>query len=64
MNFKKKHEAVADLHKQDGGMPFKHHHEAVADLHKQFDGGMPMQHQHEAVAKLCGGGMGKGGKVC
>jgi hypothetical protein len=59
---KAKHETLADLHKQDGGMPFKHHHEAVADLHKEFDGGMPMQHHHEAVAKMCYGGMAKGKK--
>ena len=61
MNFKKKHEDVARLHSQDGGMPMKHNHEAVADLHK-VDGGMPMQHHHEAVTKLCGGGMPKGRK--
>ena len=61
MNFKKKHEDVADLHKQDGGMPMKHHHEAIADMHKQ-EGGMPMQHYHEEVAKLCGGGMAYKGK--
>jgi len=61
MNFKKKHEDIARLHSQDGGMPMKHQHEAVEDLHK-MDGGMPMQHHHEAVAKMCGGGMTKGRK--
>jgi hypothetical protein len=50
------HEAIADLHKIDGGMPMKHHHEQVEQFHKQQDGGMPMKHYHEEVAKLCGGG--------
>jgi hypothetical protein len=58
---KAKHEAVADLHKHDGGAPMKHNYEAVADMHS-MDGGMPMQHYHEEVAKLCGGGMPKGRK--
>ena len=61
MNFKKKHEDVARLHSQEGGMPMKHNHEAVADMHKQ-EGGMPMPHHHEAVAKMCGGGMSYGSK--
>ena len=58
MNFKKKHEDVARLHSQEGGMPMKHNHEAVSDLHKQ-EGGMPMQHNFDAVSKLCGGGIAK-----
>ena len=54
------HEEVADLHKQDGGMPMKHHHEQVAEHLRKHDGGAPMQHHHELVAKMCGGGMTKG----
>ena len=61
MNFKKKHEDIADLHKQDGGVPMQHKHEAIAKLHGT-DGGMPMQHYHDEVSKLCGGGMPKGKK--
>ena len=37
MNIKKKHEDVARLHSQDGGMPMQHNFEAVA---KMCGGGM------------------------